>query len=215
MPHAKVLAHRSVANELGLIGDWLDERGWSYERLWREEFPVITEADALIVLGSLDSVASGHCAAWAPSEMDVIREWIDAGHRYLGVCFGAQILASVLGGKVERRPRFYRRVETLPWVDGSERGPWVLWQEDIITSAGAGTVLSQMPHAITALRSGHAWGIQAHIEFDAGGLERLARSLGAPADVWSPLVHQLQERSVDVRAATFALLDEALLSSRD
>lgn len=210
MPHANVLAHKNVANELGLIGEWFDARGWTHERYWREEFPVIPDADALIVLGSLDSVASGHCAAWAPSEMGVIREWIDAGKPYLGVCFGAQILASVLGGKVERRPRFYRKVETLPWPDGTTRGPWVLWHEDIITSAGTAEVISEMPHAVVALRSGSAWGIQAHIELDADGLERLARSVGAPPDVWTPLVTDLRRQHEAVTAATFAFLDQAL-----
>ena len=210
MPHANVLAHKSIANELGLIGEWLDERGWTYERLWREEFPMIPDADALIVLGSLDSVASGHCAAWAPSEMDVIREWIDAGTPYLGVCFGAQILASVLGGKVERRPRFYRKVEQLPWNDGTMRGPWVLWHEDIITGAGTGEVVSELPHAITALRSGNAWGIQAHIELDSGGLERLGRAVGAPPDVFTPLVSEMAAADEQIRQATFDFLDMAL-----
>ena len=209
-PHANVLAHASVANELGLIGDWLDERGWTYQRYWREEFPVIPDADALIVLGSLDSVASGHCAAWTPSEMSVIREWIDTGRRYLGVCFGAQILASVLGGKVERRPRFYRKVEEIPWFDGSRKGPWVLWHEDIITSAGTGEVLSEMPHAITALRSGEAWGIQAHIELDSAGVERLGRSVGAPPDVWSPIAQEMSSMDPSIRRATFDFLDSAL-----
>lgn len=208
--HANVLAHTGVANELGLIGEWLDERGWTYQRYWREEFPVIPDADALIVLGSLDSVASGHCAAWAPSEMKVIREWIDTGRPYLGVCFGAQILASVLGGKVERRPRFYRKVEDIPWFDGTRKGPWVLWHEDSITSAGTGEVISEMPHAITALRSGAAWGIQAHIELDSSGLERLGRSVGAPPDVWSPIANDMSTVDAQIRDATFDLLDQAL-----
>lgn len=210
MPHANVLSHKGVANELGIIEQWLDEGDWTYERFWREEFPVIPEADALIVLGSLDSVASGHCAPWAPSEMQVIREWIDSGRHYLGVCFGAQILASVLGGKVERRPRFYRKFEELPWSDGTNKGPWILWHEDAITSVGTGEVLSQPPHAITALRAGSAWGIQAHIELDSAGLERLARAVGAPADVWSPLVDAMATADDRVRTATFEFLDQAL-----
>lgn len=210
MPHANVLAHRQIANELGLIGEWFDARGWTHERLWREDFPVLPKADALIVLGSLESVASGHCVAWAPAEMTLIRDWIDEGRTYVGVCFGAQILASILGGKVERRPRFYRKVEQIPWLDGASRGPWVLWHEDIITSAGTGEVLSEPAHAIVALRSGNAWGLQPHIELDAGGLERLARSVGAPPDVWSPLVGELEQRAEEVRAATFALLDDIL-----
>lgn len=214
MPHAHVLSHKDVANDLGLIADWLDDRGWTYERYWREEFPVIPDADALIVLGSLSSVASGHCVAWAPSEMDLVRDWIDSGRSYLGVCFGAQILASVLGGKVERRPRFYRKVETLPWADGTAKGPWVLWHEDIITSAGTGEILSEMPHAIAALRSGNAWGIQAHIELDSRGLENLGRSVGAPPDVWSPIAHDMAELDADIRTATFAFLDQALQAPR-
>jgi GMP synthase-like glutamine amidotransferase len=211
MPHANVLAHKNVSNDLGLIGEWLEDRKWTYDRYWREEFPVIPDSDALVVLGSLDSVASGHCAPWAPSEMDLVREWIDSGRRYLGVCFGAQVLASVLGGKVERRPRFYRKVEEISWLDGTSKGPWVLWHEDIITSVGTGEVLSQMPHAITALRAGNAWGLQPHIELDSAGLERLGRKMGAPPDVWSPLAHQLAEAHQQVKDATFALLDQALV----
>ena len=207
MPHANVLAHRDIANELGLIGDWFDARGWTYERLWREDFPVLPDADLLVVLGSLESVASGHCVAWAPAEMALIRDWIDEGRPYLGVCFGAQILASILGGKVERRPRFYRNIEELPWTDGSTQGPWVLWHEDIITSAGTGTVLSELPHAIVALQSGNAWGIQAHIELDSEGLERLGRAVGAPPDVWSPIAAQMVGMDPAIRQATFDFLD--------
>ena len=207
MPHANVLAHRDIANELGLIGDWFDARGWTYERLWREDFPVLPDADLLVVLGSLESVASGHCVAWGPAEMSLVRDWIDEGRPYLGVCFGAQILASILDGKVERRPRFYRKVEELPWTDGSTKGPWVLWHEDIITSAGTGTVLSELPHAIVALQSGSAWGIQAHIELDSAGLERLGRSVGAPPDVWSPIAAQMVGMDPAIRQATFDFLD--------
>jgi len=207
VPHATVLAHKDIANELGLIGEWLDDRGWSHERLWREDFPVLPEADLLIVLGSLESVASGHCVAWGPAEMSLVRDWIDKGRSYLGVCFGAQILASVLGGKVERRPRFYRKVEELPWPDGTTKGPWVLWHEDIITSAGTGTVLSELPHAIVALQSGSAWGIQAHIEVNSDGLERLGRAVGAPPDVWSPIATQMRALDTQIRQATFEFMD--------
>jgi len=208
VPHANVLAHKDIANELGLIQEWLEDRGWTYERLWREDFPVLPDADLLIVLGSLHSVASGHCVAWGPSEMSLVREWIDEGKPYLGVCFGAQILASILGGKVERRPRFYRKVEELPWVDGTTKGPWVLWHEDIITSAGTGEVLSELPHAIVALRSGNAWGMQAHIELDSAGLERLGRAVGAPPDVWSPIAADMSRLDPEIRSATFSLLDD-------
>ena len=217
MPHANVLAHHDIANELGLIGEWLDARGWTHRRLWREEdadssgddFP---EADALIVLGSLDSVATGHCAAWAPNEMDRIRRWIDEDRPYLGVCFGAQILATTLGGEVQRKSTFYRAVETVPWTGGASRGPWVLWHEDAITSPGSAEVVSELPHAVIALRSGNAWGVQAHIELDAPALKRLAQAVEAPEATSRSLIDFLHENASKVTAATFEFLDLALAS---
>ena len=217
MPHANVLAHRDIANELGLIGEWLDARGWTHRRLWREDdadssgdhFP---EADALIVLGSLDSVATGHCAVWAADEMARIRRWIGEDRPFLGVCFGAQILATTLGGEVQRRSTFYRAVETVPWTGGSSRGPWVLWHEDAITSPGSAEVVSELPHAVIALRSGNAWGVQAHIELDAPALERLAQAVGAPEETSRLIINLLQENASEVTAATFEFLDLALAS---
>jgi hypothetical protein len=72
-------------------------------------------------------------------------------------------------------------------------------------------VVAELPHAIVAFRSGNAWGIQPHVELDSEGLERLGRSVGAPPDVWSPLVGQLQGQASQVQASTFALLDDILL----
>ena len=215
MPHANVLAHRDIANELGLIGEWLDARGWTHRRLWREDdadssgdhFP---EADALIVLGSLDSVATGHCVVWAADEMDRIRRWIGEDRPFLGVCFGAQILATTLGGEVQRRSTFYRAVETVPWTGGSSRGPWVLWHEDAITSPGSAEVVSELPHAVIAIRCGNAWGVQAHIELDAPALERLAQAVGAPEETSRPIINLLRENASEVTAATFEFLALAL-----
>jgi len=166
----------------------------------------------LIVLGSLDSVATGHCAVWAPDEMDRIRRWIGEDRPYLGVCFGAQILATTLGGEVQRRSTFYRAVETVPWTGGPSRGPWVLWHEDAIISPGSAEVVSELPHAVIALRSGNAWGVQAHIELDAPALERLAQAVDAPEETSGPLIDLLRENAAGVKAATLQFLDLAFSS---
>ena len=178
MPHANVLAHRDIANELGLIGEWLDARGWTHRRLWREDdadssgddFP---EADALIVLGSLDSVATGHCAVWAPDEMDRIRRWIGEDRPYLGVCFGAQILAATLGGEVSADPpstgqsrRFHGRAG--PRADRGSCGTRRI-------SPGSAE-LSVNSLVRVALRS-EMPGVCKHIELDAPALERLAQAV--------------------------------------
>ena len=115
-----------------------------------------------------------------------------------------------LGGEVQRRSTFYRAFETVPWTGGSSRGPWVLWHEDAITSPGSAEVVSELPHAVIALRSGNAWGVQAHIELDAPALERLAQAVGAPEETSRPIINLLHENAPEVTAATFEFLDLAL-----
>lgn len=215
MPTAIVLSHRGVADDLGLIGQWLDDHGWVTQRIWREDSPTWSafepaDDDALIVLGSLSSVATGHCAPWAESEISRIRDWVAAGHRYLGVCFGAQALAVALGGHVERMPSFVRTVTDVEWVGGRRRGPWVAWHEDAIRSAGSGELIGRLPHAILALRHGRAWGIQPHIELDADGVERLGRAAAVPPEVWLPIAAAARAHERELRQASFDLLDEIL-----
>ncbi|NDA50536.1 MAG: hypothetical protein EBY60_09000 [Actinobacteria bacterium] len=63
-----------------------------------------------------------------------------------------------------------------------------------------------------ALRSGNAWGVQAHIELDASALERLAQAVDAPEETSRPLIDLLRENAEQVTAATFQFLDLALSS---
>jgi hypothetical protein len=65
---------------------------------------------------------------------------------------------------------------------------------------------------VIALRSGNAWGVQAHIELDAPALERLAQAVDAPEETSRPLIDLLRENASKVTAATFEFLDLALAS---
>ena len=51
---------------------WLEARGFSLTRIYREDFHGIPEADLLIVLGSPNSVANGHCLPPASAEIDAV-----------------------------------------------------------------------------------------------------------------------------------------------
>ena len=77
---------------------------------------------------------------------------------------------------------------------------------------GFGGSVSEFPHAVIALRSGNAWGVQAHIELDAPALERLAQAVDAPEETSRPLIDLLRENASKVTAATFEFLDLALAS---
>lgn len=205
---AAVLGHRDVASELGTLEPWLLSRGYAIERLWREDGTPTPDADLLIVMGSPESVAVGHEAPWAWDELAMVRRWLDTGRPYLGVCFGAQMLARALDGSVERMPRMQRGFVDVDWTDGTVRGPWGISHEDAIVDAGGGAVVGTLPHAIAVLRAGNAWGVQPHIEFTAPIVERLSDDLGVPRDRYAHVIDALAADESAHAARSWALLDE-------
>ena len=76
MPSAIVLSHQNVAHELSHLEPWLDRHGFQIRRIYREDRPVLDEADLLVVLGSPNSVASGYCEPPADAEITAVGEWI-------------------------------------------------------------------------------------------------------------------------------------------
>ena len=65
------------------------------------EFPTAIEAcDAYLITGSPVSVYDD--LAWIPRLEDFIRQCYQVGQPLIGICFGHQIIAQALGGKVEK-----------------------------------------------------------------------------------------------------------------
>jgi len=204
-----VLSHRGVADELGHIGDWLSESGYSIERIYREDSPSIPDADLLVVLGSPTSVAADHCQPPAAAEIEAARSWLRRGRPYLGVCFGAQVLAQALGGSVRRMDHTYRAFVDFEIADGSATsldGRWAVWHEDAITAPSDSTVLARLPHADVAFRQGNAVGVQPHVEFTSAIVERLGRVVNIADDEWRPLFEDLRANEDDHARRSRALL---------
>ncbi|MEO5974413.1 MAG: gamma-glutamyl-gamma-aminobutyrate hydrolase family protein [Ilumatobacteraceae bacterium] len=210
MPSAIVLSHRNVAHELGHLEPWLDRHGFQIRRLYREDRPALEATDLLIVLGSPTSVAYGYCDPSADDEIMVVGEWIEHDRPYLGICFGAQVLARALGGSVRRMPdkfRAYTPMSLTSHGPDSLGGSWALWHEDAISAPDSATVLATMPHADTVFVQGSAWGIQPHIEFNPEIVARLAHAVNLPTDLWDTMYRAMKSDESELAERSGLLLD--------
>lgn len=210
MPTAIVLSHRSVAHELGHLEPWLDRHDFQIHRIYREDRPVLGEADLLVVLGSPNSVASGYCLQPAEAEISLVSEWISRDRPYLGICFGSQVLARALDGSVRRMKHkhcSYTPMTLTSQAPPSLEGPWVLWHEDAISAPEGATLLASMPHADTVFVQGSAWGIQPHIEFTPEIVARLAEAVGLTADLWEPIYQSMRDDDSNLAERSGLLLD--------
>jgi len=212
MPSAIVLSHDWIADELGHLGPWLDGHGFTVTRIHREQPRQLPSADLLIVLGSPDSVAGAHCPPAAQGEVEAVRGWIAQDRPYLGICFGAQVLARAAGGAVARLSTPFAGYVPLlraPSAPDAVGGPWTVWHNDGITAPPTADVLGSLDHADLVFRIGRAWGLQPHVEVTPAILARMLRALGIPTDDSAPVVAALEADPSNAERA-WALFDAVL-----
>jgi GMP synthase-like glutamine amidotransferase len=88
---------------LGVIGDWLGRRSASVTstKLYESpRFPALRELDALVVMGGPISVNDEEQLPWLVPEKRFVADAVAASKPVLGICLGAQLIASALGAKV-------------------------------------------------------------------------------------------------------------------
>lgn len=87
----------------GQIESWLQQAGYeiSRTRLFESaELPDPHEIDLLIVLGGPMSVTDEAAFPWLVAEKELIREAVRGNKPVLGICLGAQLIASAMGARV-------------------------------------------------------------------------------------------------------------------
>lgn len=103
---AHVLQHVRFEG-LGCIGTWLETRGAGigYTRFFQgDTLPEPQGIDLIVALGGPMSVNDERELPWLEQEKQFIRDAIAQGISVLGICLGAQLIASALGAKVYRNP---------------------------------------------------------------------------------------------------------------
>ncbi len=185
----------------------LRDRGLSF-RTWRVvegELPSSPgDADGWLITGSRHGAYEPH--AWIPPLEAFIREVRDAGVPLVGICFGHQIVAQALGGRVEKWQGGWHVGRTeYDW--GGQTVALNAWHQDQVTEAPPGArVLATSP---TCPNAALAYGdtiltVQAHPEFSQSFLADMIETRGrglVPDPLLDAAAAAVQERIDDARLA--------------
>ena len=187
-----------------LLGEWLTEAGLELSVVRPHAGDPLPETLdghlALIVLGgdqsAFPNAAGEPGSAWFPQLEGLLRKAVRNHVPTLGICLGAQLMATAHGGLVERStsgpeigPALVARrdaADTDPLFKWVPLLPDVVqWHADEITELPLGAVLlaasSRYPNQ--AFRLGdRAWGLQFHIECDVAMIAGWAESDAATLD---------------------------------
>jgi GMP synthase-like glutamine amidotransferase len=209
-----VLIRQHVASAPpGLLAEWLDARGIPYEvsRSWEDGAAPDPSAYAFVVsLGH----TSGPCDTHDPAvveELELLRTAVARDVPVLGLCFGGEALAAVLGARVERSPTpelGWREIETDD-PDAIPPGPWLEWHFERFSTPPGATELARTGAATQAFRLGPHLAVQFHPEATVEIVEGWAEHDGVQASLdASP------ERRAAAREAAFRLFDAFLADQK-
>jgi GMP synthase (glutamine-hydrolysing) len=157
--------------------------------------PSLDEVSGVVLFGSTYNIEHADDQPFIKDVRELTLEAIDRGLPFLGVCFGAQVLAWALDaevGKAAIREMGFEPVRTQPAVATDQLlghyrdGTMVFqWHEDTFELPAGAEVLAAGDRVRNqAFRVGErSWGVQWHLEIDRGELERWLELFGAEADL--------------------------------
>jgi GMP synthase-like glutamine amidotransferase len=163
----------------GHVTGWLDEHGAAVDTLRidiDEHEPDPTAYDLVVSLGS-EFAAFDDTKPFVPRESRLMRRAVDADVPVLGLCFGGQLLARVLGGEVFRGTR-----SEIGWLPVRTEdpalvpaGPWFQWHFDTFTVPPGARVVAETDVGPQAFVAGRSLGLQFHPEVTTAIMDEWVR----------------------------------------
>ena len=202
----------------GLVTEWLETIGAETDVLRIDlEEPAVEPSryDFVVSLGS-EFGAYDDSLEFVRREARFIEQAIKADVAILGLCFGGQMLARVLGGDVRRAAR-----PEIGWIPVDTRepdlvsgGPWFQWHLDAMTAPPGATVLAEGPVGLQAFAYGRNLGLQFHPEVTPAIVDDWVSDFrhklaGAGIDP-DALLEETRLRAQENRLAAFRLFDAYL-----
>jgi GMP synthase-like glutamine amidotransferase len=202
----------------GHVTGWLAEHDAGVETIRididdREVDP--TRFDLIVSLGS-EFAAFDDTKLFVPREAQLMRAAIEADVPVLGLCFGGQMLARVLGGEVSRSPR-----SEIGWLTVRSRdpelvpeGPWFQWHFDSFTVPPGATLIAESEVGPQAFVSGRSLGLQFHPEVTTQIMDDWVRAYRheLDADGVDPdaLLEETKRRATESRRMAWQLFERFL-----
>ena len=191
----------------GLLAEWLEARGLAYEvqRTWVT--PSVPDPADYAFIASLghDRMAGDLHDPGVAAERELLTRAVERDVPVLGLCYGGQVLAAVLGAEVGPAP-----VPELGWrvVESDDasvipEGPWLEWHFERFCTPPGATELARTADAPQAFRLGPHLGVQFHPE---ATVEIVAAWAVADGRQDVPLAAPPEQREA-ARKAAFRLFD--------
>jgi len=144
------------------------------------DVPTSVEFDGVVVTGSRASVYWDE--PWIPAVKAWVGDAIDAGLPILGVCWGHQLVADVLGGEVAAMDAYELGYATIERTTAESRllegiddrfTAFATHSDEVVELPPGAELLAENDRSIHAFRKEAVYGVQFHPEYDRGTARRV------------------------------------------
>jgi GMP synthase (glutamine-hydrolysing) len=196
----------------GLVGERFDALGATGEVVpaRARRLPDPTAFDLVVPLGSSDSAAD-ESVSYLRREWELLERAVAAQVPVFGICFGAQLLCRVLGGRVRRMPDGpeigWLPIETAA-PDVVASGPWLAWHFDELEPGPDSVEVARSGRACQAFVHGPHVGVQFHPEATVESVRSWAARYGDSLERFDLDPVAVVAESVECAAAARGRADE-------
>lgn len=215
-------------NDGGVVGQLLSVRGYEIQQLARDnesDWPDDGPFDLVVSLGSDWSLYWPEVTHFVEREAHFLRSAHEVGVPVLGICFGAQMLAHCLGGRVEKAPQAeigWFPVTWEPEIDENNvrnehfrplfaQNLWFQWHYDRFIPPPGSTVWATNSVGVQTFSLQKSLGVQFHPEVTPAIVARWASGSGADELLRANLKREELIAETESRYAESSLRAELLI----